>query len=137
MKMFTQSVNSAAMEKTMSVLWQRQQTILHNIANEDTPGYIANRLSFEEILAAEMNPIRKTRAESRIPGSKEERIERINNLQPVEYKTDATVMRADGNNVDILAEQNALTKVQYQYQALAQKVTGYYQNLKYVITGSR
>jgi flagellar basal-body rod protein FlgB len=125
------------MEKSMNVLWQRMQTIQHNIANEDTPGYIAKRLAFEDILREEMDPIRKTRAPSRIYGSDERMVDRINNLEPIEYETDATIIRADGNNVDILAEQLQLTKVLDQYQALAQKVTGHYSNLNYVITGRR
>jgi flagellar basal-body rod protein FlgB len=125
------------MEKAMELVWQRAQLIQHNIANEDTPGYIAKRLAFEDILRDEMDPMKKTRAESRIKNSKERQIEEISELMGVEYETDATIMRADGNNVDILAEQQALTKAEYQYQALAQKVSGYYTNLNFVITGRR
>jgi flagellar basal-body rod protein FlgB len=135
--MFSQSVPTVAMEKSMAALWQRMQLIQHNNANEDTPGYIAKRLAFEDILREEMDPMRKTRAKSLIKDADGRAIDRINDLEPYEYETDATVLRADGNNVDILAEQNALTKVQYQYQALSQKVSGYYSNLNYVITGRR
>lgn len=135
--MFLRSLNTAAMEKALDATWQRMQTVNTNIANEDTPGYKTKRLAFEDILDNELKSVERMRS-SRLNGgglSRREAVGRIDNVRPVEYQQLDTVTRADENNVDILAEQAELTRLQYQYQALTQKVSGYYANLKFAITG--
>lgn len=132
--MFTQSVSSAALEKALSATWQRRNVITHNIANEDTPGYKAQRLDFEGVLAGEVNNLRRGRAGV---GVKEAGIKRLETIQPKVYEDTSTVGRADGNNVDILAEQIELARVEYQYQALSQRVGSHYSTLQYAISGGR
>lgn len=130
--MFLQSVSTAAMEKALSATWQKKQLIDTNLANEDTPGYKAKRLHFEALLQNEMDNMSRSRSLSRRDG-----VERIAGVTPRVYQQIGTMARADGNNVDKLAEQTELARVQLQYQALAQKVSGYYSTLKYAISGGR
>lgn len=131
--MFLQSVSDAAMEKSLSALWQRAQLITHNIANEDTPGYKAKRLSFEQTLSAEIRAVRNARGTQ----GREQAIQRLNNVAPRVYEDTGTIGRADGNNVDVTAEQIEMARVQLQYQALSQKLSGRYSTLKYAISGGR
>lgn len=130
--MFLQSLSTAALEKAFSATWQRAQIISNNIANEDTPGYKAKRLDFEQMLDSEIRSIKNTRGSGRQYG-----ISRLNNLTPRVYEDRSTTKRADGNNVDINAEQIELARVQLQYQALSQRISGYYTNIKYAISGGR
>lgn len=130
--MFLQSVSTAAMEKATSALWQRMQMISTNIANQDTPGYKAKRLDFESVLQSELSTVKNSQSISR-----QQAVDRIAAVTPQVYDETRTVTRADGNNVDILAEQAELARAQFQYQALTQKVSGYYATLKYAISGGR
>jgi flagellar basal-body rod protein FlgB len=125
------SVTNAAMEKTLSALWQRQQTISHNIANEDTPGYKAKRLDFESLLAEELSALQRDKASTR------ESISRIGSLRAREYELEGLTGRADENNVDLDSEYIEMARNQIHYEAVQQKVTGYYTNLQYVISGGR
>ena len=45
------SVSSVALQSALDGLSLRQRTIAHNIANVNTPGYHARRVSFEDALA--------------------------------------------------------------------------------------
>ncbi|MDL2232237.1 flagellar basal body rod protein FlgB [Ruminococcaceae bacterium OttesenSCG-928-L11] len=125
------SVYNTAMEKAMSALWERQQTISHNIANEDTPGYKAKRIEFESMLKTEMDSILR----NSVP--KRESISRLRNTTTREYELGGLAGRVDGNSVDLDSEYIEMARTRYQYYALEQKVAGHYTNLKYVINGGR
>lgn len=128
--MFNTSLSAAMMEKSLSALWKRNQVTMHNIANEDTPGYKAKRVEFESLLNREMNAMTNVTT-----FGKRNTIARVNSVEPIVYDDRSTVGRADGNNVDIDAENIELARIQIQYNALAQKITGHYNNLRYAFTG--
>ena len=50
-------------EQGLSVLWQKQQIIAQNIANQDTPGYNCKYLDFYAVLKDRM--VRRRKAQSR------------------------------------------------------------------------
>ncbi len=124
------------MERALTATWQRAQLITHNIANEDTPGYKAKRLEFERLLEQELRHSRNNLRMSAMM-DKETRVGRIKSVRSVVYDDDSTLGRIDGNNVDKDAEQIELARVQLQYQALRDKVSGHYTTLKYAISGGR
>ncbi|MCL2033863.1 MAG: flagellar basal body rod protein FlgB [Oscillospiraceae bacterium] len=126
------SVKSATMERSLSALWQRAQLISHNIANEDTPGYKAKRLAFENILQKEIHSARSSKNMSR-----SQKAAKISGAQSVIYDLKHLSGRADGNNVVLDNEHIELARVQLQYQALRDKINGHYANLKYAISGGR
>lgn len=130
--MFIGSPSSAALEKSFSALWQKQQLIANNIANEDTPGYKAKRISFESLLQKEINDIRNARHMT-----SEQKATAIGHVRTRVYDDPSISIRADGNNVDIVAEQIEFARTQEQYNAVQQKISGYYSNLKYAISGGR
>lgn len=131
--LFGQSISNAALQKALSATWERAQLIGTNIANEDTPGYKAKRLRFEAALNNELNNVRNAKS-----GAERQRgVRQIENVRPEIFEDSSTIGRADGNNVDIVNEQIEFSRVMLQYQVLSQKVSSYYTNLKYAISGGR
>lgn len=131
--LFSESVGSAALEKALSATWQKTQVVVHNISNEDTPGYKAKRVEFDSLLRRELGQTGMKYSTM----SKSERIDRIKSVQPVVYSDESTEGRIDGNNVDIVSEQVELARLQIQYQALRDRINGHYNTLKYAISGGR
>ena len=126
------STHVAGMERSFSALWERSQLIMHNIANEDTPGYKGKKLRFEGALQNELRMLQNSRTIT-----KNEAAGRIDAVQTVVYNDTTLSARADGNNVNIDNEHIELARVQLQYQALKEKISGHYTNLKYVIRGGK
>ena len=91
-------------EQGLSVLWQKQQIIAQNIANQDTPGYNCKYLDFYAVLQVEL----ATRV----------------------YEDTATNTQPDGNNVDVDSQSNELAKVQLHYQALKNQMNGEFTRLR-------
>lgn len=77
----------------------RQGVIAHNIANSSTPGYRAQRVSFEDSLAAAIS-----RGE---PGAARVTTSLAN-----------TPVKQDGNSVDLTKEVTAMSEAGLQYSAL-------------------
>ena len=97
-----ESVTSAALASALDGLASRQRAIANNIANVNTPGYTAERVSFEDALAASVadhdGHTTATTARS---------------LEPT---------RLDGNNVNLDTEtlSNIDTVLRYQFAAQAE-----------------
>jgi flagellar basal-body rod protein FlgB len=98
--MFTDAV-TAAVERALSGVSERQRVTANNIANVSTPGFKASRVNFEESLA---DAIRDGRPEDANPS----------------LGAADTPARADGNNVSLDDETKILVKSGLQYQALVQ-----------------
>ena len=96
-----ESVTQAALQSALDGLSLRQRTIANNIANVNTPGYQAQRVSFEEALAKSVGQrdgaVGATMARS---------------LEPT---------RLDGNNVNLDTETltNVDTVLRYQFASQA------------------
>lgn len=130
--MLFETVRSAAMERALSAVWQRGQLISTNIANEDTPGYKAKHLSFEGALRSQIRHANNTQGASRM-----QKVAYVENTQAQVYNDPTLTVRADGNNVNLDNEHIELARVQMQYQALRDKISGHYSQLKYAITGGQ
>ena len=122
------------LEKALAGSSLRHKVITNNIANINTPGYKKMEVSFEEELAAaaDASEGRQTMVHTHpnhlLPGSA--------NSQPNRIRTiDITSLRTDGNNVDIDAEMAAMTKNNIFYNTVAQRIGGYYNNIKLAIKG--
>jgi flagellar basal-body rod protein FlgB len=114
----------ALLQKSLDLVWCRQQMTLNNIANSDTPGYKSKSVEFETLLKSAMGGGAKT---------EKEMAERIRSVSPRIVKNSSTSARADGNNVDLDAENIELARTQLQYQYLANSLTSQINRLKYVI----
>jgi flagellar basal-body rod protein FlgB len=103
-----ESVTSAALTSALDGLSQRQRAIADNIANVNTPGYHAQRVSFESALAASVQ-------------AGDGRASATTSLS-------AEPTRTDGNNVNLDTEtlSNVDTVLRYQFasQAINAQFTG-------------
>ena len=137
--MFNRIFDSAPvnlLEQALAGSSLRHKAISNNIANINTPGYKRQEVSFESELAAlvdtnQSQPTAQlTRTHSRhlLP----------NVVTPDAYHirtVNDTSLRTDGNNVDVDAEMAAMTKNSIFYNTVAQRINGYYTNIKLAIKG--
>lgn len=104
----------------------RQQTIAHNLANVNTPGFKRQDVTFESQMAHALLEHRTARNADDTP------VERVH-AQVVTPSNNS--LRADGNNVDMEAENVNSAINTLKYEALTQMVGGYFTGLKAAITG--
>ena len=126
------STNSMLLtQKTLDNLWQRQQMTLQNIANTDTPGYKAKRVSFEDELRKSLSAfdnVRQTKVR--------EMANEIKNSKLWIHESTEESERLDGNNVQADVEQLELARTQIQYDYALRQITDEFSRLRTVITGS-
>ena len=97
-------------EKMLDFLWGRQTVTLNNIANDDTPGFKSQYISFENILGEKL----KDASAGWRPMKQVEQA--INSTRASLHTTRAESTRLDGNNVDMDQEQVDLARTALEYQ---------------------
>lgn len=117
-----QALNAAAL---------RQQVVAHNIANVNTPGFRRQSVRFEEQL-------QRARSRAAVAGRTTHPRHVPVGVQPVApprvVTERSTVMRNDGNNVDVEREMAVLAAAETQYAALTQVVAARYRMLRSAIS---
>lgn len=106
--------------KSLDALWMRANAISDNIANNDTPGYQAKSVDFEDELTQALSG-----------GSITE--DQLAGINPVEVEDQASY-GATGNGVDIEDQMVELTRNQLQYSYLERGVSD---NLGLLLTAAR
>ncbi|GAA1648109.1 flagellar basal body rod protein FlgB [Georgenia ruanii] len=104
------SVTSVAMKSALDALALRQRVIADNIANVQTPGFLAGRVSFEDALA---------RAVDRGTGAAEASVER--SLEPT---------RTNGNNVNLDTETLSNVDTNLRYQVATRAIDGQFSSIR-------
>ena len=106
----------------------RQKVIANNSANNDTPGYKRQDVSFEEELDRALGLCRYRTLDEKVANV------RTGELEARTY-TDAAGFsyRMDGNNVDIDAENTYLAESQIKYNGLIDSMTAEFKNLQIVM----
>ena len=107
----------ALTEKVLDYLWGRQTITLNNIANDDTPGFKSQQVTFEDELIRRLqgagkemdNPLAVSRA--------------IDGVQARLRTTWTESSRLDGNNVDMDQEQVELVRAAYEYQYMVSSIS--------------
>jgi len=127
------SASQAALERSLDLLWQRQQLVMHNIANEDTPGFRAQRLAFQ----GEFSRAVSTRTNVSALGARGSALSGRSSVTASVVEDNRTIGRADGNNVDIDSELIEMARLQIQWQLATQRAGSHYQTLRTAITGGR
>ena len=105
------------------MLWQKQQVIAQNIANQDTPDYNCKYLDFYAVLKDKLE-------NSSVIGGKAPAGQKQLELVTRVYEDTATNTQPDGNNVDVDSQSTELAKVQIQYQALKNQMNGEFTRLR-------
>lgn len=114
----------SALRRGLDFLAQRQQLTAENIANVDTPGYLAKDLNFQSHIdriinpkpprLASSNPAHfKDSADVKMITSSARHIFNVSNGdEPQPENTDSAVVRVDGNSVEIDREMARLAETQ-------------------------
>ena len=110
------SVTSVALSSALDGLALRQRVIADNVANIQTPGFLAGRVSFEDSLSA---------AVAGGSGAVSPSVAR--SLEPT---------REDGNNVNLDTETVSNVDTQLRYQLATQAMDGQFSSLR-IAMGSR
>ncbi|PKM48987.1 MAG: flagellar basal body rod protein FlgB [Firmicutes bacterium HGW-Firmicutes-6] len=127
--MIGNSLTTAFVSKALDGVWQRQKAISSNISNYETPGYKARKVSFEAALQKEMQKYTSDCGFDPTQSCKE--IEQMAIHTTIDNSGSE---RADGNNVNLDAENIDLAKVQIQYQYLVRSMSDTFSRLRYAIT---
>ncbi|TRW45620.1 flagellar basal body rod protein FlgB [Georgenia yuyongxinii] len=104
------SVTSVAMKSALDALAMRQRVIADNVANVQTPGFLAGRVSFEDELA---------RAVERGTGAAAPTVAR--SLEPT---------RTNGNNVNLDTETLSNVDTNLRYQVATRAIDGQFSAIR-------
>jgi flagellar basal-body rod protein FlgB len=110
-------VTMSALHKALSGLTLRQRTIADNVANIETPGFLAGKVDFESSL-------RDAVASGDDPSSATPNL--LRSLEPTQL---------NGNNVNLDEETLAGTETSMQYQLAVSAVNAKFQRLRMVMGG--
>lgn len=129
------SINT--LQNGLAASWLRNQTILHNVANNDTPNFKASGVSFEELYKKALDgeqdnfKFKKTRATHMDFGTFTDPAKVVG----VVTEKGGSTYRMDGNNVDIDQETTDYAKNYIFYNSLLRKVNGQFSQLNAAIKG--
>ena len=112
------SGNVDLLMRLMSASTDRARVIASNIANESTPGYRRQTLQFETLLRDEIESGRTELAR----------------VEPRVEEDHLTPTRADGNNVTLELELNALRENRILYETYASMLQGRFRLLEAALT---
>lgn len=98
-------------EKSLDYLWEKQRIISENIANNDTPGYKAKIISFEDELSSQLDKFKNQEN----PNKNQIRKAILDSKIKIDVSEEES-NRLDGNNVNLDVEQIELGRAQLQYQ---------------------
>ena len=126
------SRTQAFTEGVLDLYVQRQNIVLSNIANVDTPGYRAKDLRFEEALQEQVSLTAGEQVSATHPSHFPSKISLDRFSPQIEYDSEVrTIWGADSVNLE--EEMTKLTKINLKYAALAQVVKSGYSGLQQVI----
>lgn len=116
------------LEKASDASWLRNEAISNNIANQDTPGYKREDITFEKELKRALKYSDYETMDAKVSHIK------TSQLTPRTYNDyDGYSYRLDGNNVDPDTEQAMLAKNQIMYEGLLNSISSEFSNLKTVL----
>ena len=108
------------LDKAADASWTRNTIIANNIANNDTPGFKSQFVTFEEELASKLSKADLS------GGNKWERrnmmADAIDSSRPRLYTTYNESTRLDDNNVDMDQEQVDLVRTALEYQYMLNSI---------------
>jgi flagellar basal-body rod protein FlgB len=131
---FLQNQTIDAIEAHMNRLAQRQQIVISNLANIDTPGYKSKDISFhatmQELLGGEAASLQTSRSEhsAGMPRS-------IPTAQAFEVQ--GLTSREDQNNVDLDRELTKMGETSFGYSMMTQFLRGKFRTLAMSINEGR
>lgn len=117
-------VTSSALHAAMRGLSARRNIQAQNIANVDTPGYLAGRVDFEGTLSRALEDVQRGRAGAAAPGA----------VRP-EMQTSVEATRLNGNNVNLDNEIVSNTETELAYSTVLEALNAKFRMLRTSING--
>jgi flagellar basal-body rod protein FlgB len=133
--MIGDSLTTAVLQRALDGTWQREKTVAANIANHETPGYKAIKVSFEDALDRAVRDLKRRTAVSK--GDYMNALESVRRADIEVHEERTYSERADGNNVNLEEENIEMAKVQTQYSYLTRQITDTFSRLRYAVTEGR
>ncbi|MEA5114727.1 MAG: flagellar basal body rod protein FlgB [Geobacteraceae bacterium] len=135
--MFNGTVNLLA--KTLDLRARNHSQLAGNIANAETPNYVAKSISFEKELKGALNHSHMARSNSVAPHPRHIPIKgmssRVEDVEGTAEEAPASISGRDGNRVDIEREMGKLAENQILYNASTQILSKEFEVLKYAVKG--
>lgn len=123
--------HSNLLESALDAAWLRNNVIVNNLSNVDTPNFKASKVEFESVLKEAMNDsaatMKRTNEKHMYAGGKA-------SLDPIVVQDTASTMRMDGNNVDVETEEANLAENAIYYNTILQKLSEEYGRMRYAIS---
>jgi flagellar basal-body rod protein FlgB len=120
-------------QKALSGLSYRKDLIAQNIANAETPGYLAKEVNFESTLKRVMNGTGSITQKKTREGHMSLDDITTSDFFTVQNRPGGS-LRNDGNNVDVEQELVNMTETELKYQALTQAISKKISILKSIAT---
>lgn len=120
--------NITLSQKSLDYLWEKQRIISENIANNDTPGYKAKNISFEDELNSNLDKFRNKKN----PKKTEIRKAILESKIRIDASEEEST-RLDGNNVNLDVEQIELSRAQLQYQFQINQINDQFNRIRTAI----
>lgn len=116
------------LSKAADASWLRNETIVNNLANVDTPGYKRKDVDFESVLKQELGNNKYGVLDNRIANAD------LSNLNAKAFVDHSNYSyREDKNNVDVDTENVELASEKIRYTAIADSMTYEFKRLEAVI----
>ncbi|MDR1571957.1 MAG: flagellar basal body rod protein FlgB [Clostridiales Family XIII bacterium] len=132
--MIGDSLATAVMQRAMDGTWQRGKSVSANIANHETPGYKAVKVSFEDALKRASE---RAALDMSVGGLDPQGLETVKNSDIEVFQDNTFSERADASNVNLELENIEMAKFQLQYSYLARQITDTFSRLRYAIREGR
>ncbi len=128
--MFSTNVYSYinVLNKAANASWQREETIINNLANVNTPGYKRKDADFQSVLRQELGNMKYKTLDSKVEHADLSRLNAKVYIDSANYS-----YRVDENNVDIDTENVELASEKIRYDALTDSMTQEFSRLKAVM----
>ena len=125
------------LHKGLSASWTRNAVIRNNIANIETPGFKASGVEFESVLRRALDGSGFTAKRTHVNHIDFSTSVSIEKVGPRIYQRNDLSMRADGNNVDIEAENVRLAQNSIYYNTIMEKLNSEIRRLRMAISEAR
>ena len=113
------------LERSMDFLWKKQNVILDNVANAETPGYKAKTVTFEETFRSRLQQAGDDRQELR---------QVLENSRP-QVRELPGVTRMDDNGVNVTEQSVEMVRNAYQLQYVMSAVNSELNTLRMAARG--
>ena len=116
------------LDRAADAAWIRNDVLVNNIANQDTPNYTRRDVQFEDILRRELKNNRYPTVDRKVHNAN------LSHLASRIYAdSTGTSYRIDGNNVDPDTEEVELASNSLRYQGLLTSITSEFTQMKTVL----